>query len=274
LTGKEGIKVNRIKSILVVIIVSIFVLIVIGTNLALPADTHAHPAYGFTPPAPPPPPDDGGGDDGDNGQDDSDDNNSGSDGGNDSRDDGDDEIPPDYILVELDRCDLSCSVNYEHKPAGQAAPLSTPAEVRVRVQLIHQGSGWIAEGIISDVGGTRISVPYPGQWEIFMMSEPEFIGVTAFDPTPLNLDQLRTDLSAAPISLGMVEANTAEPQLVKCPITCVIDSPPDYMPQTGGDQSTAILIIFTNVAFLLSIGLLMLHRKKCPTERNDYNQLL
>ncbi len=264
---------NHIKSILVVIIVSIFVLSVIGTNLALPADTHAHPAYGFTPPAPPPPPDDGGGDDGDNGQDDSDGDDSRS-GGNDSSDD-DDEIPPDYILVELDRCDLSCSVNYERKPAGQAAPLSTPAEVRVRVQLIHQGSGWIAEGIISDVGSTRISVPYPGQWEIFMMSEPEFIGATALDPTPLNLDQLRTDLLAAPISLGIVEANTAEPQLVKCPITCVIDSSPDYLPQTGGEQSAAILIISTNVGFLLSIGLLMfLRRKKCPTERNDYNQLL
>jgi len=261
--------VNRIKSILVIIMVLIFALTVIGTNLAFPADTHAHPAYGFTPPAPPPPPDDGGGDDGDNGQDDS-----RSGGGNDSSDD-DDEIPPDYILVELDRCDLSCSVNYERKPTGQAAPLLTPAEVRVRVQLIHQGSGWIAEGIISDAGTTRFSVPYPGQWEIFMMSEPEFIGATAFDPTSLNLDQLRTDLSATPISLGLVEANTAEPQLVKCPIACVVDPPPDYLPQTGGDQSTAILIIFTNVAFLLSIGLLMfLRRKKCPTQRNDYNQLL
>ena len=233
---------------MLMLIVSALVLVIIGANLALPADTYAHPSYGFTP-QPPPPPGGGGDDSGDNGGGDS--------GGSDN------ELPPDYVWVELDRCDLSCSVGYASKPIGLASPLSSPTEVQVRVQLIHQGSGWIAEAVISDAGSTRLAVPYPGQWEVFMIGEPELVGATAFDATNLNLEQLRSSLTVAPVSLGLVEANTPEPQLVKCPIACVIEPPPETLPQTGGDRSTATLIILTNIAFLVSVGLSMyLTRKK------------
>ncbi len=225
------------------LIVSALVLVVIGANLALPADTYAHPSYGFTPQPPPPP--GGGGDDGDeNG------------GSGDSRG-SDDELPPDYVWVELERCDLSCSVNYASKPAGLASPLSTPPEVRVRVQLIHQGSGWIAEGVISDASSTRLAVPYPGQWEVFMMDEPELVGMTAFDTTNLNLEQLRSTLTVAPVSLGLVEANTPEPQMVKCPIACVIEPPPETLPETGGDRAMAYLIFLIGALFITILGLLM-----------------
>ena len=231
---------NRTNSLILMLIVSALVLIVIGVNLALPADTYAHPSYGFTPQPPPPP---GGNDDtGDNG------------GGNSGGSDDDNELPPDYVWVELDHCDLSCSANYASRPAGLASPLSMPTEVRVRVQLIHQGSGWIVDGVISNAGSTHFTVPYPGQWEVLMVSEPELVGATAADVTNLNLGQLESSLAVAPVSLGLVEANTSEPQLVKCPLACVIDPPPGALPETGADQTTARLLILTSSIFLFSLG--------------------
>jgi hypothetical protein len=237
---RKDFKVNRTNSLILMLIVSAVVLVFMGANLALPTDSYAHPSYGFTPEAPPPP---GGNDD------DADDD----DGGGSGK--GQDE--PDYVWVELDHCDLSCSANYASKPGGLASPLSTPAEVRVRVQLIHQGSGWIAEGVISDAGSTRLTVPYPGQWEILMIREPEFVGIPAFDATNLNLEQLRNDLTVAPVSLGLVEANTPEPQLIKCPIACVIEPSPENLPETGSNRSAAYLVFLVGAIFIIILGVLM-----------------
>ena len=42
------------------------------------------------------------------------------------------------------------------------------------VRLVHQGSGFIVEGTLSDAGDTRFVVPYPGEWDIFMTAPPQF----------------------------------------------------------------------------------------------------
>lgn len=256
---------NHAKNLLIIFLASFFILGVISINFVMPADTYAHPAYGFTPA----PPGGGGGDTG-----------GGDTGGGDSGDTGDNHGPTDYVWVQLDRCDLQCSANYADAGDSQASgfmssvgnnqPLQSPAlvdsnepEVLVRVRLVHRGSGFIAEDILSDAGSTRISVPYPGQWDVFMTNPPKFATAKVVDATGLNLAQLHANLANAPISLGMVEANSAAPQRVKCPIACVIEAPPvteepAYLPETGDVPVANHFFLYTKALFLVINGLLLI----------------
>jgi hypothetical protein len=215
-------------------------------NLSLPAAVQAGPLAGFTPSP------------GDNG-----------DGDNDNDDpppvdEGEGEpgrTPTDYVMIQLEQCDRVCAagpagseVAYQplaHSSHDQAGlppllPLAeaAPVEVQAPVRLVHEGSGFITEGTLSTLHSSRLMVPYPGRWEVFMTGQPQFMTAETVDVSGTNLADLQSVLANGPVSLGQVEANTAEPQWVKCPITCVIEPPavappndsPHTLPETGGEQ--------------------------------------
>jgi len=254
---------NQTKLLLIIFIASFFVLSVLSVSFATPTDTYAHPAYGFTPP-PPPPPGGGGGNDDDGGS-------AGSDGGGTE--------PTDTVIVEIDRCDLSCSVEYvgaggnevlsasvdgAYLPAQNLAVSSDPlpdVEVLIPVQLVHQGSGFIVERTLSDSRSTTISVPYPGQWEVLMVNSPQFVTDGLMDMTGLNVVQLQADVIDDPISLGMVEAN-AGPQLVRCPVECVIEAEesPFYLPETGSEPTTPVFPPIIGIIFVIGLLILPIYR--------------
>ena len=237
----------------------IFVLVMlIGTGLIFPLRTQAHPAFGFTP-TPVPTRDHGGGG-----------------GGGETKPP--DTIPPDFVLVRLDRCDLTCLEQYgqlgnpanllaagpsldpDFNPLAMAASAVAAPEVQVPVQLVHQGSGFRVEQILSDAGATRIPVPYPGQWQVFITGNPQLVTATAFDISRTNLADFSASLAAGPIPVGLVEANTSEPQLVKCPVACVIEptptpqpEDPPFLPETGQAQGEIPPVIGL---FLMGVGLL------------------
>jgi len=261
---------NRTKLLLIIFIALFFVLSVLSVSFATPTDTYAHPAYGFTPPPPPPPGGGGGGTDDDGGS-------AGSDGGGTE--------PTDTVIVEVDRCDLSCSVEYvdatgsevlmasvdgAYLPAQNLAVSSGPlpdVEVLISVQLIHQGSGFIVERTLSDSRSTTISVPYPGQWEVLMVNSPQFVTDGMMDMTGLNVAQLQADLANNPVSLGVVQAN-AGPQMVKCPIECVIETTPEefYLPETGQDKTNASLLLAIDIFFL---GILIFQISRVYDQKNS-----
>ena len=233
---------NNIKSIFLIFLAVIMLATIIGFSFAVPVDTHAHPAFGFTPT--PKPPDGGGGDDNDG------------------------HPPPsppeetltDYVLVQLDQCDLECAAEFGEveqpqeifylpetgavkdmlsdnlpSPIQKVVAISAP-EIQVPVQLVHQGSGWIADETLSTQRSNRIMVPYPGKWEVFMTGQPRFITADAVNATGTNLAELQAQVADNTVSLGVVETNTAETQMVKCPIQCVGVPPPEeifYLPETG-----------------------------------------
>ena len=243
-------------------------LMVLLAYLQMPTDVHAGPLAGFTP-SPPDPPDD-----------DDDDGSSNPTGLTTPDDSGSDALPPDYVYVQMDRCNLSCSAGVAHssdQPAFQSlaavnaddwlgsllAPLNDEApavEVLTPVQLVHDGSGWIAGAVLSDQHSSRVLVPYSGQWEVWLVGQPEIIVAETFDPSSTNLLQLQTELADGPVSLGMVEANTGQPQLIKCPLACVISTPPTELPQTGRDQMQVgflLKLLFLGGISLTLIGLIM-----------------
>lgn len=243
------------------LLISLFLsLVIIIIFLQLPTEAHAGPLAGFTPTP-----------QGGNPGNDDDDDNSSSDS---PADDG----PPDYVLVEVDRCDLHCggTAALSDEPSdspllvsvgiSDGAPLLyTPAtspqalpELILPVQLVHDGSGFIVEGELSDSKPTRFSVPYPGHWQVWITRNPRFITAEAIDVSGSNMADLQNQLANGPISLGLVEANTSEPQLVNCPLACVIDEPPaaspaPFLPETGG-----LLALNINYpAFLITGGLIV-----------------
>ncbi len=79
-------------------------------------------------------------------------------------------------------------------------------------------------------------VPYPGQWEVYLTGQPRFITAEAVNVTGTNLAELQAQVATDPVSLGIVEANTPETQLIRCPIQCVVEPPEEvfYLPETGG----------------------------------------
>jgi hypothetical protein len=83
----------------------------------------------------------------------------------------------------------------------------------------------------------------------------------AIDVTGTNLPQLALEVSSGPISLGAVEANVVEVQTVKCPLACVIETPPaieevPYLPETGSNFSHSPI---TSVVGLLVISGLVVY---------------
>jgi hypothetical protein len=243
-------------------------LMVLLAYLQMPTDVHAGPLAGFTP-SPPDPPDD-----------DDDDGSSNPTGLTTPDDSGSDALPPDYVYVQMDRCNLSCSAGVAHssdQPAFQSlaaadaddwlgsllAPLNDEAptvEILAPVHLVHEGSGWIAAAVLSDRHSSRVSVPYPGYWEVWLVGSPELVAAETLDTSGTNMLELETYLADRPVSLGVVEANTGGPQLIKCPIACVIETPPAELPQTGNDQMHVVfllkLLLMAGISLAL-IGLLM-----------------
>ena len=252
--------------VLLVLFVS---LAIIGLALTTPPDVQAHPPYGFTPPAPPPPPGGGGG--GGSG---------GGGGGGGSDGDQPAQPPPDYVIVQIERCDLSCSAGYAFNDTGPQyqllaaaansdlfMPLLVPVneavprvEMIAHVQLVHQGSGWITEATISDAQSTRLAVPYAGHWQVFLVSAPELVTPDTLDTTRLNLAQLQTQLTNGPVLLGEVEANATETQWVKCPLVCVIEPPPAAMPVTGGETTNYPLFSLIGGSLFVLLGLFIFYR--------------
>lgn len=211
-----------------------------------PGEAQAKPLPGFTPT--PTTPDNGGGDNGN------------------TTDDGEDDSgPTDFVIVQIEQCNLSCSVQTADPanagPAlasmgGEASPLPlvTPPEPELlaQVQLIHQGSGFIVEGTLSNQHSTHFSVPYPGQWQVLLVAPPQVAAAENFelaDPAP-SVD--------SPTPLGLVDANVLTAQLVKCPLNCVVEPPPvvpETLPTTGADHDTMLLTIA--VLFFAGVNLLI-----------------
>ncbi|HMR62919.1 MAG TPA: hypothetical protein PKE64_02815 [Anaerolineae bacterium] len=186
--------------------------------------------------------------------------------------------PTDYIMVQLEQCDLICAAGTAgsqpaYQPLAQRSPdqaelpplvpiaKAEPVEVQAPVRLVHEGSGFITEGVLSTQHSNRLVVPYPGRWELFLTGQPQFITAEAVDVSGTNLAELQSQVASGPISLGQVEANTAEPQRVRCPIACVIEPPaavpaevgPPTLPETGGEQpeSNLRLLLILQCAFIV-----------------------
>jgi hypothetical protein len=259
---------NSTKSGLIFLAVSLGLLLMLGAALAVPVETHAHPVYGFTPEPPPrPTPDD-----------------------NDSdktppppRN----EVPTDYVWVQIEECDFECLEAFAeagniwgdtllaYADTGEnssplslfdnATALATVPELVVPVQMVHQGSGWIAVGELSTYHPSQMPVPYTGEWEVFLTGPPRLITADAVDLSPTNIEEFQAASPNAPIFLAQVETNTNGPQMIKCPVVCVIEAqpveePPPFLPVTGGSSFLTQWVGLVALALILiGVGLLILH---------------
>lgn len=267
---------------LIPFIVALLLIGVLATfQLHLPVDVQAGPLPGFTP------------DPGDDGDDDD-----GNDVSPPPPDDDSGTTPTDYVLVRVDQCDLACSGQSQNASAEQSqfeplayhiddapiAPILLPLaasavdfEIIVPVRMVHEGSGFIAVGDLSTQRSTHISVPYAGEWEVFLTDAPRFMTAEAVEITGTNLAQLEQALSDGPVSMGVVEANTAETQLIKCPIECVIETPPPasdesptVLPQTGGNRVDTLVVWLLVGVTLATLGLTAyLSSKKASVEKTE-----
>ncbi|MCL4297155.1 MAG: hypothetical protein KJ077_15570 [Anaerolineae bacterium] len=233
----------KLKSSLPLLLAVPFILTIFSIHFNSPTDAQASPLAGFTPT--PVPPNGGGG------------------GGSSNQDDDEpttnNDKPTDYVVVQIDRCDLQCSASFAQagrQPRFQLlasvgasdipTPLFTPLvqpsaapELLLPVQLIHDGSNFIVAGELSDTKPTRFSLPYPGRWQVWLTGSPRFMTAQIMDVSGLNLADLQARLANGPVSMGVVEANAPETQWVKCPLACVKEPPPaveapPYFPETGG----------------------------------------
>ena len=144
-------------------------------------------------------------------------------------DDDDDQDPPEIIDVAVE-CNLTCGAD------------NVGLAVSFPIQLIHIGSGWIAETTVSNSGATRVQVPYAGEWQVFMTGPPQFN-----QPVPTEFP------NSFPLLLGTVKANSGV-QIVDCPISCTEVTVPDVLPATGGDNpidnTTSPLTIFSGLILI------------------------
>jgi hypothetical protein len=230
------------QTLLTLLIISTIVLAMVGLNLLIPAETQAHPEYGFTT-TPPPRPDDGDDDDDDGG------------GGGD-----DDTTPADYVMVQIDQCDLVCLYAYDGEDSASISQAPV-IEVSVPVRFVHEGTGWIAEAVLSDGTSVQVPVPYSGDWEVFMIDTPQINTSIPVDTSLLNLP----DLSGGPISLGIIQANTENPEMILCPVLCVIQptptpAAPAHLPESGIEAQTAYGIFLAGGVFLIISGLFLAYR--------------
>jgi hypothetical protein len=189
----------------------------------------------------------------------------------------------------MSQCDLACSAetaqssqpDYEllAYTAGEASDIpllvprtnrAAPFEIIAPVRLVHDGSGFIAEGAISTDHSTRFSVPYPGRWEVFLSGQLRFITPAAVDISGTNLAQLQADLTMTPVSMGVLEANTGQTQMVNCPINCVIETPPPavagphFLPETGAGylaRPATRFLFFIGLSLLVAGGALFFARR-------------
>lgn len=137
---------------------------------------------------------------------------------------------PDSVIHLQLGCQLICDAN------GQPMP------VQIDVQLIHPGSGWIAEGTISNQSSTTFQVPYPDSWEVHMTSHPI-----------LASSENVTSVDSVPRIIGLVDANSGL-QIVQCPISCIPPEIPVALPQTGSQTAST----FSSSRNVLTSGWLIL----------------
>lgn len=203
--------IRRNPIVLHVLVLSLLPLLALSFSLLTPTTTQAHPPLGFTntptstsvPDVPTPTP---------------------------TPDDSDDGSPPPETVEVALSCSLTCSLD------GPALTVSFP------IQIVHDGSGWIAEGTISNSGSTSFSVPYAGEWRVYMTGPPQ-----------TNYPENISFPSDYPVLLGTVQANSGA-QIVDCPFTCDIPEPvPDLLPTTG-DQAPQIV----SISPLIILSLLIL----------------
>jgi hypothetical protein len=269
-TGAAASKKNHVASTLLIFPALFFLLAILGFNFMNPLDTYAQPRYGFTPqPPPPPPPPPGGGDSDEDGD-----------------EDGSDQPAPNDVTVQIENCNLSCSTGMGLREgdgggallasASTTNPLLQTAgpgsyspvfhEMLLHVRLIHLGSGWIAEGTISDAKAVSFALPYPGDWQVFLLDAPEFAGDSP-DLTGTNLETLQTSLSKGPLYLGVVQANTGEPQQLPCPLNCPTAASdftpapaPAALPESGAASLPLPLLPFIGAALLWGMAFLTYQR--------------
>ena len=120
-------------------------------------------------------------------------------------------------------------------------------DVAIPVQLIHIGSGWIVDTMISNTGVTQLQVPYGGEWQVFMVGEPQ-----ASAPVVVNT-------SAPPVLLGTIQADSGT-QFVACPVSAVCPTipptvetpePPDDFPTSGGALSMPLILILSMIVLFV-----------------------
>ncbi len=185
-------------------------LLLLALGLFSPANLQAHPQYGLTPTPTSPP-------------------------GEPTPtpkppDEDDDDF---FIGVQLPTCDLSCYYDQV-------------VEIRANVQLIHEGSGWIAEATLSNLGNAEIRVPYEGEWKVWLVSYPEVFG-TPIDPaTGQRVEPIFP--ASLPALLGTVYTNSGT-QIVDCPLICP-EVPPD-LPTTGWQSTPGIQTILSIISATL-----------------------
>lgn len=168
--------------------------------------------------------------------------------------------PSDYVLVQIDQCDLACLYAYDGEDTASVSQ-SPVVEVAVPVRFVHEGTGWIAEAVLSDGSSVRVPVPYSGNWEVFMIDTPQINTSIPVDTSLLNLP----DLSGGPISLGIIQANTENPETILCPVVCVIQptptpAAPAQLPESGIETHTAYGIFLAGGVFLIISGLFLAYR--------------
>jgi hypothetical protein len=135
----------------------------------------------------------------------------------------------------------------------------------LHVRLIHLGSGWITEGTISDAKAVNFPVPYPDEWQVFLLDPPEFATADTVDLAGTNFEALQTSLSKGPLYLGTVQADTGEPQQLPCPLNCPTTAAdftpaPAALPESGAARSPLPLLLFIGAALLWGMAFLSYQR--------------
>lgn len=154
-----------------------------------------------------------------------------------------DDPPAHNIGIRLDQCQLTCSTN--DNPEASISLAAAP-ETQVGVQLVHDGSGFIVEGMLSDQRDTFFALPYPGLWRVFMTTAPQFVTAQTVSVSDSNLAQLQAEVAVNPVFLGEVEADAPAAQVVSCPISCPATpaiEPAPYLPETGTNTSISPLSV-------------------------------
>ncbi|MEM7034288.1 MAG: hypothetical protein AAF629_32395 [Chloroflexota bacterium] len=146
----------------------------------------------------------------------------------------DDETENGFVIPVQLGCNIICSTD------GQ------PLQAQIDVQLIHPESGWVEAITISNQQQTNVTVPYHGEWEVHLISQPRYAStgdVSLVGNLPQHIGSIWTDSGL---------------QVVSCPVNCLIPPPlpPGDLPQTGADltQETAPIPFSFSYLFFLVLG--------------------
>lgn len=113
-----------------------------------------------------------------------------------------------------------------------------PVNAQIDVQFIHPETGWIAAAILSNQQ-TNVSVPYPGQWEIYMVSPPRYASTGDILP-----------IGELPQKIGVAWTGS-DLQIVTCPLNC--SETPVALPQTGNGEQIADTAIVGGLWYLIGL---------------------